>query len=78
MFVSVSNKTAQEQGWDILAPGGTLVDVVPPMFDKAKYTDKHSFTMWGSFRPLERPLGVGLANNLTRLLEDGSLKVSDP
>lgn len=37
VFDTVSEKTTQEQGWEILAPGGTLVVLLDPIVDKTKY-----------------------------------------
>lgn len=76
VFDTVSEKTTQEQGWEILAPGGTLVVLLDPIVDKTKYKDKHTERVFGNVHvPRNRALGVSLYNNLTQLVGEGSLKV---
>lgn len=76
IYDSISEKSTQEQAWEILAPGGTLSVVLESQVDKEKYKDKHVVFVFGSFAaPQNRALGVSLCSKLTKLLSEGRLKV---
>lgn len=74
---TISLKDTQTLAWDLLSSGGTLVLVLPPEVDADKYKDKTLFHIRAFLQlPSNRDLGISLFRSLTRLLEDGSIKVS--
>ena len=76
VYDAISEKATQEQAWEILAPGGTLILVLGAEVDKEKYKDKHIVNVFGSVHAPElRKLGVSLYSKLTQLLADGDIKV---
>ncbi|KAL5504373.1 hypothetical protein ACEPAH_8447 [Sanghuangporus vaninii] len=76
IFDAISVESMQNQAWDLLAPSGTLVIVLPAKVDKGKYRDKILIdTVFGNVHgPELRPLGVSLYSKLTSLLESGAIK----
>lgn len=75
VYDAISEKDTQQQAWDVLTPGGTLVLVSREAFvDKNKgktvidtvFADLHS--------PELRQLGASLQSKLTHLLENGTIK----
>lgn len=76
IYDAISEQSTQEQAWEILAPGGTLVLVLDPTVDKTKYKDKHTEHVFGNVQvPGNRALGASLYSKLTQLVEDGYIKV---
>lgn len=75
IYDAISEKPTQEQAWEILAPGGTLVIVLVPTVDKTKYKDKHTEHVFANFHVRNRAFGVSLYSNLSQLFGDGTLKV---
>ncbi|KAL5525561.1 hypothetical protein ACEPAG_6897 [Sanghuangporus baumii] len=75
IFDAVSDKSTQNQAWDLLASGGQLVLVLAEEVDKEKYKDKIIVAVQGtSHYPPGRALVVSLLGKLTKLLEDGVIK----
>lgn len=72
---SISEGGTQEQAWEILAPGGTLVLTLRPTVDKEKYNDKHLLHLFAAFH-YDKPLGITFAKFLPKLFEEGLIKVS--
>ncbi|EJD07037.1 GroES-like protein [Fomitiporia mediterranea MF3/22] len=75
VYDAVSEKDTQQQAWDVLGPGGTLVLILREAYvDKNKgktvidtvFADLHSSEL--------RQLGASLQSKLTRLLETGAIK----
>ena len=76
VYDAISEKATQEQAWEILAPGKTLIMVLGADADSDKYKDKRIVTVFCSVRtPESWKLGVGLYSKLTQLLAGGNLKV---
>lgn len=77
VFDAVSLDDTQSVGWDVLAPGGTLVLVQAPTIDREKYADKKVVdNIFGNvYYPHLRSLGVSLYKALPGLIESGKLKV---
>ncbi len=75
---AVSSKETQEAAYDILAPGGTLILVLPFAVDEAKidHSKNAVFTFATAHDPGQKALGVSLYKNLSSLLESGDIKVS--
>ena len=77
VYDAISMQDTQDQAWDVLAPGGELVLVLPSLVDKDKYKDKHTVFEVGNVHTSNvRALGVELYNVLAQWLEDGTIKVS--
>ncbi|KAH8112705.1 GroES-like protein [Phellopilus nigrolimitatus] len=75
VYDAVSEAGTQAQAWDVLAPGGALVLLLPPQVDRAKYPDKTLVDVFGNVHaPAARALGVSLYGKLTQLLADGTLQ----
>ena len=77
VYDAVSEKDTQEQAWDVLSPGGTLLLILPSQVDKDKYKDKSVYdkVIGNVHTPAVRPLGISLYSKLTSLLESGKIKV---
>lgn len=69
----------QNAAYDVLAPNGKLILVLPSEIDKAKLTeDKELVNVYGTVHdPAQRALGVRLYKNLTKFLESEEIKVRD-
>ncbi|EJD07075.1 GroES-like protein [Fomitiporia mediterranea MF3/22] len=76
IYDAVSEEDTQNQAWDLLSPGGTLVIILTSKVDKGKYKDKTLIdTVFGNVHaPAARQLGISLYSKLIRLLEDGTIK----
>ncbi|THH08859.1 hypothetical protein EW145_g2417 [Phellinidium pouzarii] len=75
VFDTVSAKDTQTQAWELLAPGGVLLLVLPQQIDTAKYPNKTAIAINIDRNvPDGRPLVVSLYSKLTQLLADGSIK----
>ncbi|KAI0783925.1 medium-chain dehydrogenase/reductase like protein [Irpex lacteus] len=76
IYDAVSLKETQEPAYEVLAPGGTLILVLPFALDASKVDKSKTIAqVYGSFHdPQQRALGMGLYKNLTKLLEDGDLR----
>ena len=79
IYDAVANKDTQEQAWDLLSPGGTLVLVQTSQLDKDKYKDKvvYDQVFANVHTPQLRQLGISLYSKLTSLIESGKIKVCD-
>lgn len=76
IYDSIAEKDTQEQAWEILAPGGTLLVTGSPQIDQAKYSDKYIENIFGNFfDPEKRAFGASFYSKLTQLFAEGSLKV---
>lgn len=78
IYDAISLKATQEASYELLAPGGTLVLVLPFVVDAAKVDNSKTVAQVAgtAHDPTQRELFVGLYKNLTKLLEDGDIKVS--
>lgn len=78
VYDSIALKDTQEPAYEVLAPGGTIILVLPFAVDEAKVDkSKTVVQVHGSAHdPAQREVGVSLYKNLTKLLEDGHIKVS--
>ena len=78
VFDAISEKETQETAWEVLAPGGALTLVLPPLIDADREPKKHLFNVKGGnvHFPYLRDLGYALYTQLPRLLAEGKLKVS--
>lgn len=78
VFDTISLQDTEAVGWDVLAPGGTLVQVQRPTVDREKYPDKKIVDdIFGDVhQPHLRALGVSLYKALPHLIETGVIKVS--
>lgn len=79
VFDAISDQDTQAVGWDVLAPGGTLILVTRrPTVDREKYSDKKVVDdVFGVLHaPHLRALGVSLCAALPRLIETSAIKVS--
>jgi len=74
VYDAVSLEPTEVQALQVLAPGGTLI-LVLPLVDAAKSIqgDKKAFNVFGNVH-VQRELGVSLYSKLTGLLESGKLK----
>ena len=74
-----ASRTALDESWEIVAPGGTLISSMPPPPPphlKEKYDNKYIANVYADFNlPEVKELGVSLYSSLTDLLKDGTLKV---
>ena len=77
VYDAISLKDTQNIGWDVLASGGTLVLVLPPLVDRAKYADKKIVddVYANVHMPHLRQLGIRLYAALTKLVETGDIRV---
>lgn len=78
IYDAISEKDTQNESYNLLAPGGTIILVLPPQIDESKLTkDKDYVIVYGTvFDKNQRQLGVSLYKHLTALFESGELKVS--
>lgn len=78
VYDAISLQDTQEVAWDVLAPSGTLVLVLPPSVERAKYVNKKVVDdVFGNVHaPHLRALGVSLYKALPRLIETSAIKVS--
>ncbi|TCD60664.1 hypothetical protein EIP91_009724 [Steccherinum ochraceum] len=77
VYDSISQKATQNAGYDILAPGGTLIITTPRTIDEEKITeDKPVIRTYGSLhREQNRELGIQFYRHLPKYLESGALKL---
>ncbi|KAG8218890.1 hypothetical protein J3R82DRAFT_4570 [Butyriboletus roseoflavus] len=77
IFDAVSIEETQEAAYALLAPGGTLVIVLPPeVGGDEDRSGKNILPVLGSFHPPpNRALGAKFSIALTRWLEEGKIKV---
>lgn len=76
VYDAVSLESTQTAAWDLLAPNGLLILVLPPLVDKAKYSDKKIINTFGNVHPPNnRELGKSLYAKLNSLLAEGTIKV---
>ncbi|KAL5486256.1 hypothetical protein ACEPAI_7302 [Sanghuangporus weigelae] len=76
IYDAVSEEVTQNQAWDLLAPGGTLVIILPAKVDKGKYKDKTLLdpVVGNVHAPQTRQIGISLYSKLSGLLESGAIK----
>lgn len=76
VYDAISLGPTQEAAYEIVAPGGTLVLVLPSLIPKEKATpDKKVITTYGTVHaPEHKALGVSLYQNLTQLFASGDIK----
>lgn len=79
MYDAISLPPTQNPAYDILAPGGQLVLVLPDLIDAAKKSavpNKKVAYVYGNVNaPERRKAGRSLYSKLTALLEEGAIKV---
>lgn len=77
VYDAISLEETQSVGWDILSSQGTLILVLPPTIDRAKYADKYVIDdiFANVNRPHLRTLGVSLYKALPALIETKKIKV---
>lgn len=77
IYDAISLANTQSVAYDILAPGGQLILVLPSAVEASQIVpDKEAKTTWGSaWPPYSRKVGASLWSALTRLLEEGAIKV---
>lgn len=77
VYDSISGADTQSAAYEVLAPGGQIVLVLPFSVDESKRSsDKEVVQVFGNVHtPQNRPAGVALYNNLTELLRNGDIKV---
>ncbi|CAL1711139.1 unnamed protein product [Somion occarium] len=80
VYDAVSIPETQNTGYDIIAPGGTLLVVLPAAVDQEKITsDKHFFMVLGSVHvPEYEESAAGLFRVLPELLASGQIKPNVP
>ncbi len=78
VFDAISLKETQQPAYDILAPGGTLLLVLPPSLDESSLDQsKNAVSILGTAHDqAQNKLAVSLYKNLTGFLEKGEIKVS--
>ncbi|KAL5504372.1 hypothetical protein ACEPAH_8446 [Sanghuangporus vaninii] len=76
IYDAVSEEATQNQAWDLLASGGTLLIILPAKVDKEKYKDKTlPDSVAGNVHlPQIHQLGISLYSKLSGLLESGAIK----
>ncbi|KAF7789923.1 hypothetical protein EIP86_000871 [Pleurotus ostreatoroseus] len=76
VYDSISEPETQNAAYDVLAPGGQLILVLPPLISAAKLTDdKEIIYVFGNVHhPAQRAVGVALYKNMTELLRTGEIK----
>jgi len=76
VYDAISLEPTEVQAIQIVAPGGTLI-IVLPLVDAAKafQGDKQVFNILGNVH-IQRELGVSMYSKLTSYLESGKIKVS--
>ena len=77
IYAAISNPDIQNSAYDLLAPGGTLVIVLPNAVEESKrIPEKYIADIFGSvFLPDRRQLGVELYKNISAWFASGELKV---
>lgn len=76
IYDSIAEKDTQEQAWEILTPGGTLLVTGSPQIDQANHGDKYIENIFGNFfDPEKRAFGASFYSKLTQLFAEGTLKV---
>lgn len=76
VYDAVSLEGTQTAAWDLLAPNGLLILVLPALVDEAKYSDKKIIYIFGNVHaPPNRELGKSLYAKLNTLLAEGAIKV---
>ncbi|KAI0091061.1 medium-chain dehydrogenase/reductase like protein [Irpex rosettiformis] len=76
IYEAISLKETQDAAYELLAPGGTLILVLPTVLDE-KNADKSKIlaqVFASAHDPKQRKAGVKLYKNLTALLESGAIK----
>ncbi|KAJ3521239.1 hypothetical protein NM688_g9042 [Phlebia brevispora] len=76
VYDAISLPDTQNAAYDILAPGGKFILVLPFSVDEAKRTDdKEVVQVFGNVHdPAQRAVGVSLYKQLTELLKTGDIK----
>ena len=79
VYDAISIKETQNIAYDVLAPGGHIVLVLPGDIDAVKLTeDKTIIQAFGLAWPEDaREVGVSFFKALPKLLEEGDIKVCD-
>lgn len=80
IYDAISVKKTQNAAYDILAPGGKIVLVLPEAIEKDKLTkDKQIINVTGTaWFEDSREVGASFFKILPKLLEDGDIKVNTP
>jgi NADPH:quinone reductase-like Zn-dependent oxidoreductase len=74
VYDAVSIPDTQQAGYNLLAPGGFMVLVLPAAIEPTE--GKAFYLIWGVwFLPYTRDLGIKLHENLFGLFEEGVLRV---
>jgi NADPH:quinone reductase-like Zn-dependent oxidoreductase len=78
VYDAISEEDTQSIAYDVLAPGGTFIIVLPLTVKEEKVEkSKDVALVFGTAHdPNQRALGVSMYQNLTALLESGEIKVS--
>ncbi|CAL1717200.1 unnamed protein product [Somion occarium] len=76
VYDATSLESTQKTAYEIVAPGGTLILVLPSLIPKEKTSpDKKIIFTYGTVHaPENRALGISLYQNITRLLASGDIK----
>ncbi|TFK53688.1 GroES-like protein [Heliocybe sulcata] len=75
VYDAVSFAETQQAGYDVLAPGGSIVIVLNDQINKEASADKTVVHVFGSAHvPIYRATSVSLYNKLTSLVEKGEIK----
>lgn len=77
VYDAIALKETQEPAYELLAPGGTFIPLLPLAVDAAKVDDsKRVVRVFGASQdPPQKALGVALFKHVTSLLESGDIKV---
>lgn len=80
VYDAISLAPTQQAAFDILAPGGFLLLVLPSQIPEEKITgDTKVITTFGSVHePENTPLGIDLYNHVTDIFASGDIKVCAP
>lgn len=76
IFDTISEGGTQEQAWEILASGGTILTIMRPSFDGYKHEDKYFWAVntTTAFHR-DKQLGITFAKFVPKLFEEGLIKV---
>lgn len=79
IYDAISTKETQGPAYQVLAPGGTFILVLPFAIDRAQVDDSKTVvvTFGFSFDPSQKQLGVAAFKHLPALLKSGEFKVGN-